>query len=98
MDHLKDDIKSLRKKFPGFDDFPHEAKKALLDMEYNVGRGEFREKGSKIPWTQLFPAVQTEDWEKAASESGRKGLGNPDTPGTRNYYTKQQFIKAKKKK
>lgn len=81
----------LRKKFDNFDRMDVNVQKALLDMHYNLGEGEFRRKN----WDKLFRAVDEGDWETAARESRRNKINEE-----RNAWTAKQFraVLSKNKK
>ncbi len=87
--HLRDNIKSLEKKFPDFKNYPPAAQRALLDMEYNIGQTKFNAQ----KWPGLFSAVKSRDWQTAAKESHRTGIGED-----RNIWTKDLFQRASRQK
>jgi len=70
----------LADKFPRLESYPPPAQKALLDMQFNLGDGKFREKyidGDGIEqrgWPNLFNAVRNRRWGAAAKESHRKDV------------------------
>jgi GH24 family phage-related lysozyme (muramidase) len=76
-------LPGLRKIFSGWDGFPAPAKRALLDMAYNLGL-----KGLK-KFISLISHVEKADWEKAAETCTRKGI-----PEDRNEWTKARFREA----
>ena len=72
----------LRTKFPNFEEMEAPARKALLDMHYNIGNARFSDyyydaqKGKTVPgWPKLFDAINQRDWARAAGESHRKDVG-----------------------
>ena len=83
--HLRQDIQSLKNKFPDFQKYPTSAQKALLDMEYNLGPQKF----NKTNWKNLFSVVKAKDWQTAARESHRKGISE-----NRNIAIQQLFRQA----
>lgn len=60
---------SLRKRWPGFDGFPHSAQLGLLDMAYSLGEG-----GLFKGYPKFCVAVDAGDWTAAASECVRRGV------------------------
>ncbi len=81
---LLETTKSLKKKFPDYDEFPIAAKKAHIDMEYNMG-GNFR----RGKWPKFFEAVDKRDWETAAKQSKRGQLSHK-----RNTWVKNHLLAA----
>lgn len=76
-------LPGLKKLFSGWNTFPTPAKRALLDMAYNLGLrglGKFR---------TLIGHVEKSDWGKAADACERKGI-----PDERNAWTKARFRAA----
>lgn len=68
ISNLFEHVGILKNRFKDFDQFPLEAKKALLDLQFNTG----------LPpkeWTEFYKAVNNKDWKKAAKESGRPEVG-----------------------
>ena len=92
--------KELRRKFPGFDDFPKSAQHALLDMEFNMG-SRFHEGGEDKPkelgrgWPELFKAVRKQDWIRVANQSSRLTEGHAGM-ADRNRRTMEKFLEAAK--
>ena len=92
--------KELRRKFPGFDDFPESAQHALLDMEFNMG-SRFHEGGEDKPkelgrgWPELFKAVRKQDWIRVANQSSRLTEGHAGM-ADRNRRTMEKFLEAAK--
>ena len=70
LEHLKGDLKSVRKKFEDFDNLPKNAKLVILDMEYNMGSNKF----SKNNWPMFFEAIKLKDWKTAGIESQSKDI------------------------
>ncbi|MDR1691286.1 MAG: hypothetical protein LBR35_00385 [Rickettsiales bacterium] len=79
--HLKNDLKSLKKKFEDFDIYPKEVKQVLLDMEYNMG-GNFH--GKKGGWPRFFEAIKNQEWSIAANEVLSKDIGKERNEWRRN--------------
>lgn len=78
---------SLRKHFARYDDWPHAAKLAYLDLGYNLGPGKlFRE------YPRMNAAAADAQWLQCAAECGRE-LGSPAFE-RRNTWTRQQFRNA----
>ena len=71
--------------FTDFDRYPEEVRLALFDMIFNMGMSRLR-----TGWPNLNKAIKAQDWQKAAKESYRPGLG------LRNEYVKNLFEKAAK--
>lgn len=67
---LPHDVQILRQKFKGFDTFPPTVRKALIDMLYNLGSGNF----SRSKWPKLFEAIDARNWAEAARQSHRKDI------------------------
>lgn len=72
--YLDDDIRNHRReletRIPHFDTFPPSARKALLDMQFNMGYPNF----SAQKWPRLFEAIDGQDWTTAAEQSRRKDV------------------------
>ncbi|HEY2452404.1 MAG TPA: hypothetical protein VGI71_07245 [Scandinavium sp.] len=85
---VHDTIVGLKGIYSGFDGFPNSAKTALVDMGFNLGISRL---------THEFPnfnsAVNKKDWNVAANESHRTGIGD-----SRNNDTKTQLQNAAKGK
>jgi GH24 family phage-related lysozyme (muramidase) len=73
-------IPGLRRIVPDFDRLPAPAQEALFDMGFNLGIGGLQK------FKNLLAAVAARDWERAASECRRKGIGD-----TRNAETAALF-------
>ncbi len=76
---------ALPGKFTNFNCFPPKAKIALMDMIYNIGAEKF----SRGQWGNFFLAVNQRDWDTAAQECHRTGIGED-----RNIDTYKQFKDA----
>ena len=93
---MRSSANELRRKFPDFDTLPNGAQRALLDMEFNMGIKFHDGSNKKLPgvgWPNLFEAVRTQDWRRAAEESHRKTEGSPGMV-RRNENTKRKFLEA----
>lgn len=77
-------IGGLKGLYSGFDSFPNSAKTALVDMGFNLGIPRLR---SEFP--KFNSAVNSKDWNTAATESHRTGIGD-----SRNNDTKNQLQQA----
>lgn len=66
----------LRKRLPKFDSYPDSAQDALFDMAYNLGIGGL------LKFHNLIAACDAGDWERAAQESARNGIGVERNQGT----------------
>ena len=82
LEHLKGDLKSVRKKFKNFDNLPKNAQLVILDMEYNMGANNF----SKDNWPNFFEAINKKDWICAGDESF-----SPDIQLKRNLWRKNML-------
>lgn len=80
--------KDVKTRFPKIDDYPEDAQDALLDMMFNLGLTKF----SRANWTNLFAAVDKEDWKTAASECHRS-----DVQDVRNDAIRDLFLSAAEK-
>jgi len=76
-------LPGLRKLFSGWDGFPTPAKRALLDMAYNLGLNGLKK------FRILIGHVEKGEWDKAADACSRKGI-----PDERNAWTKARFREA----
>jgi len=85
--HIRTFYNELKRLFPDFDDYPTEARLALLDMIFNLGMTKLR---------NLFPklnkAVKAKNWAEAVAESRRKS----PVSDARNNYVKALFEVAAK--
>ena len=61
---------SLRANFPQWDTYPAPAQAALFDMAYNLGVAGLKK------FTSMLAAVNAGDWETAAQECHRMGIGD----------------------
>ena len=87
--HIDSFYKELKLIYTDFDKFPSEAKLALIDIIFNVGMTNLKNK-----WPTMNAAIKAKDWAKAAANSNRKA----PISGARNKYVKDLFIKASKAK
>lgn len=89
---LREGAKHLHGEFPDFPSYPAQARKALQDMEFQIGPTKFKEQ----TWKELFPAVRSRDWLRAAEQSRRDIHGNEkkNEDDLRNINTKNYFIEA----
>ena len=106
---LEEDLKEhafyLRKKFPDLDTFSPNRQKALLDMMFNLGPGNFTESKIVIDpktreakekgWPKLFEHIRNKNWEAVAKESKRGNSGN--ISDERNERTKKLLLDSKSK-
>ena len=82
-------VAQLECRLPQLGNYPLPAQEAVLDMAYNLGVGGFME------YRNLIAAADRGDWEAAARESFRHGLGDtPANPGERNLRTAELFRSA----
>lgn len=82
--HLAADRTALQGLYTGFNSFPASAKIGLHDMIYNLGETKLRN-----DFPNFNAAVNRRDWNTAATESHRTGIGE-----TRNQDTFNQFTQA----
>lgn len=83
--HIDSFYKELKIIYPDFDTFPSEAKLALIDIIFNVGMTNLKNR-----WPTMNAAIKAKDWAKAAANSNRKA----PISAARNKYVKDLFIKA----
>lgn len=84
INDVQSTITGLKGLYTGFDGFPDSAKTAVVDMGFNLGIAKLR---NGFP---LFnDAVNRKDWNAAATESHRTGIGE-----SRNNDTKNQLLQA----
>ena len=76
----------LQRRFAGWIDIPVPAKQGLLDMAFNLGTN-----GVITKFPSFSAAVRAADWEKAATESKRRGIS-----ADRNAWTKNLLLEAAK--
>ena len=88
IEHLRSSAKSLRRKFPKFDNYIISRQQWLLDMEYNLGPTKFVENrivdGVQKGWPKFFKAVDEERWDDAAAESHRQDISDQRNENTYN--------------
>ncbi|MCB9988638.1 MAG: hypothetical protein H6868_04790 [Rhodospirillales bacterium] len=89
---LREGVGHLQKQFPDFHTYPRSGRKALQDMEFQVGPTKFKED----VWKNLFPAVRARDWATAAKESRRDIHGDAakNESDHRNIETRKAFEEA----
>jgi GH24 family phage-related lysozyme (muramidase) len=61
---------SAKAEFPDFDDYPLGAQDGLVDMAYSLGM-----KGLLTKFPKFVDAIRKQDWDSAAKESERGGVG-----------------------
>lgn len=76
-------LPGIRRYFPHFDDYPKSAKRAIVDMAWNLGVGGISK------FKKLRAACESGRWKDAAVESFRPGRRKE-----RNEWTKQLFVQA----
>ena len=93
---MKSSVSELyRRKDMKFDSYPNSAKKALFDMQFNMGSLNFsRVKpdgsgGFKPAWPKMFDAMEKRDWKAVSKESHRV-----DVSEGRNQRTRELFMSA----
>ncbi len=83
--HIDSFYKELKIIYKDFDKFPSEAKLALMDMIFNLGMTNLKNR-----WPKFNKAVQAKDWAAAAKESNRKA----PISAARNQYVRDLFNQA----
>ena len=83
--HIDTFYKEIKKIYSDFDSFPSEAKLALLDLIFNVGMTDLKNK-----WPSLNKEVKAKEWGKAALNSNRKA----PVSDARNKHVKDLFDEA----
>jgi GH24 family phage-related lysozyme (muramidase) len=73
----------LKGAFPAWATYPEPVQQALFDMAFNLGIAGLKK------FVNMLAAVDISDWEKAATESHRKGIAE-----SRNAETEQLFLSA----
>jgi len=82
QEHMRNDLKHLRKEFSDFDEFPLPLKEVLLDIQYNVIGGVNRRK-----WPKLYKAIQE---KKVFGDDGIvKNVSRADIGENRNEWAKR---------
>lgn len=82
--HIDDFEAGIRGHLPDYDNYPDDAREALLDMAFNLGiEGLFK----KFP--KLVSCAAQEDWQSCAQECRRNGISD-----ARNQATKTKFENA----
>ena len=72
LDHRLDEFgKRLRMDFPGFDNFPDNAKLGLFDMAFNLGNH-----GLVNKFRNFTRAARSQDWSTCATECKRNGISD----------------------
>ena len=66
--HIKEDLKYLRKEFSEFDEFPTELKEILLDMKYNTKNFD------QEHWPNLYQAIENHDVKGIVDNVHRKDI------------------------
>jgi len=91
-------IPLLVRHFAGFDDYPLPARRALLDMIYNMGWSSKDAKHGLITFGALRRAAEAGDWKTAALHCHRKDTApnskRPSHATLRNEWTKRLFEQA----
>ena len=86
----KDFLKGLRTLFPGFDDYPQPAQRALVDMAYTLGVN-----GLETKFPRLVTACRERKFADAAGHSERKVKANRGRTGDeRNVATRNLLLEA----
>lgn len=85
-EHVLNDLKELKSKFPDFDELPPSAQDVLIDLQFNLGQGDF----IKNNWPNLWDALSKKSFAEAAEQVNRKNKGLEQ----RNLWAKQKMQKA----
>ena len=83
VEHMRGDFRALLRLYPGFGNYPLAAQIALWDMLYNLGPPRLAE------YPSMRRAILEGDWELAARESARTGIGDE-----RNQHVFDLFMEA----
>lgn len=86
--HIEAFERELKLIYPGFGEFPSEARMALFDIIFNIGMTDLKNK-----WPKFNAAVAQRNWQAAAENSGRKSPVSTE----RNLYVRRLFEMAAKK-
>lgn len=81
--HIDDFETTLRGHFRDYDQFPPEARQALLDMAFNLGSSGLLKKFPK-----LVANARARNWEGCAVECERRGIGDARNEATRALFNK----------
>ncbi len=79
----------LRAQFKAFDTYPLGARRALIDMEFNLGMGSAEKNTGLLAFKTMKAAIEASDWKKAAASCHRKGPSE-----TRNNWTRDLFLES----
>ena len=94
---LENDILSVKRKIKNFDKLPNQAKRALIDLEYNQGPTKFvrsrKINGIEEGWPNLFESLDEMNGSNAAKESKRKGVSEERNNETHNGFLSIDRIK-----
>ncbi len=82
-------IGELSRSLPSFLSYPDPARRALIDMIFNLGHDRLFPGGKEPGFPTMIRHVKAREWKKAASESKRQGISQ-----ARNDYVAQLFIQA----
>lgn len=85
-EHVLNDLKELKSKFPDFDELPPSAQDVLIDLQFNLGQGDF----IKNNWPNLWDALSKKSFAEAAEQVNRKNKELEQ----RNLWAKQKMQKA----
>lgn len=80
---------ALRENFAGYDDYPAGAKRALLDMVFNLGMGSASKGNGLLAFKTMKAAIDQRDWKKAAAACHRQGPSE-----ARNQWTRDRFLES----
>lgn len=82
---IQDSMNEVSIIFPDFSNYPIPAQQVLVEMNFNMGAGQFSEKN----WPRLFESIRNEDWATAATECHRFQLQEE-----RNNWARDKFLEA----
>jgi GH24 family phage-related lysozyme (muramidase) len=79
----------LRMQFKGYDGYPASARRALIDMVFNLGMGSASKNTGLLAFKTMKTAIETGDWKKAAASCHRNGPSR-----SRNDWTRDRFLES----
>ena len=79
----------LRVQFKDYDTYPAGARRALIDMVFNLGMGSAAKNTGLLAFKTMKTAIEADDWKKAAAACHRKGPSEE-----RNNWTRDRFLES----
>ena len=80
---------ALKVEFKDYDTYPAGARRALLDMVFNLGMGSASKNTGLLAFKTMKTAIEAGDWKKAAAACHRKGPSE-----ARNNWTRDRFLES----